>query len=87
MPLPAFSLFSTQNEIISLCTQLILGIGSSVDLSAVAVVTKSLCGTDLKFIVNDAAIRAVRRVSSKLRAGNDPDSITPTVTAEDHIVT
>ena len=30
-----------------------LGIGSSVDLSAVAAVTKSLCGADLKFIVND----------------------------------
>ncbi|KAL7438137.1 hypothetical protein ACHAXH_008394 [Discostella pseudostelligera] len=60
-----------------------LGIGSSVDLSAVAAVTRGLCGADLEFIVNEAAIRAVRRVSSKLRAGNDPASITPTVTAED----
>ena len=60
-----------------------MGIGSSVDLSAVAAVTRGLCGADLEFIVNEAAIRAVRRVSSKLRAGNDPASITPTVTAED----
>ena len=60
-----------------------LGIGASVDLSAVAAVTRGLCGADLEFIVNEAAIRAVRRVSSKLRAGIDPASITPTVTAED----
>jgi SpoVK/Ycf46/Vps4 family AAA+-type ATPase len=60
-----------------------LGIGSSVDLSAVAAVTRGLCGADLEFIVNEAAIRAVRRVSSKLRAGTDPASITPTVTSED----
>ena len=45
--------------------------------------TKGLCGADLEFIVNEAAIRAVRRVSSNLRAGTDPASITPTVTAED----
>lgn len=60
-----------------------LGIGSSIDLSAVAAVTRGLCGADLEFIVNEAAIRAVRRVSSKLRAGIDPASIIPTVTAED----
>ncbi len=60
-----------------------LGKGSAVDLSAVAAVTKGLCGADLEFIVNEAAIRAVRRVSSKLRAGEDPKSITPTVSAVD----
>lgn len=60
-----------------------LGKGRSVDLSAVAAVTKGLCGADLEFIVNEAAIRAVRRVSSKLRAGEDPCKITPTVAAED----
>lgn len=53
------------------------------DLSAVAIVTKGFCGADLEFIVNEAAIRAVRRVSSKLRAGEDPKNITPTVSAED----
>jgi ATP-dependent Zn protease len=60
-----------------------LGKGASVDLSAVAVVTRGLCGADLEYIVNEAAIRAVRRVSSKLREGDDPKSITPTVSAED----
>ena len=60
-----------------------LGKGSSVDLSAVAAVTKGLGGADLEFIVNEAAIRAVRRVSAKLRSGEDPRSITPVVSAED----
>lgn len=60
-----------------------LGMGSAVDLSAVAAVTKGLCGADLEFIVNEAAIRAVRRVSAKLRSGDDPKSITPTVSSED----
>ncbi|KAK1738618.1 ATP-dependent zinc metalloprotease, FtsH family [Skeletonema marinoi] len=60
-----------------------LGKRSSVDLSAVAAVTKGLCGADLEFIVNEAAIRAVRRVSAKLRAGEDPKGITPVVSAED----
>jgi cell division protease FtsH len=60
-----------------------LGVGASVDLSALAAVTRGLCGADLEFIVNEAAIRAVRRVSAKLRSGVDPKSITPTVSAED----
>ncbi|KAL9179651.1 hypothetical protein ACHAXT_008941 [Thalassiosira profunda] len=60
-----------------------LGMGAAVDLSAVATVTRGLCGADLEFIVNEAAIRAVRRVSSKLRLGEDPKGITPTVSAED----
>jgi len=60
-----------------------LGMGASVDLSAVAAVTRGLCGADLEFIVNEAAIRAVRRVTAKLRNGEDPKSITPTVSSED----
>lgn len=60
-----------------------LGMGAAVDLSAVAVMTRGLCGADLEFIVNEAAIRAVRRVSAKLRSGDDPKGITPTVSAED----
>ena len=42
-----------------------------------------MCGADLEFIVNEAAIRAVRRVSAKLRAGEDPKGIAPVVSAED----
>ncbi|KAL7534682.1 hypothetical protein ACHAXR_006031 [Thalassiosira sp. AJA248-18] len=60
-----------------------LGMGAAIDLSAVAAVTRGLCGADLEFIVNEAAIRAVRRVSAKLRSGEDPKGITPTVSAED----
>jgi len=60
-----------------------LGIGAAVDLSAVAAVTKGMCGADLEFIVNEAAIRAVRRVTAKLRSGEDPKGITPTVSSED----
>lgn len=60
-----------------------LGMGASVDLSAVAAVTRGLCGADLEFIVNEAAIRAVRRVSAKLRSGVDPAQITPCVSAKD----
>lgn len=60
-----------------------LGKGAAVDLSAVAAVTRGMCGADLEFIVNEAAIRAVRRVSSRLRSGDDPNDITPTVAAED----
>lgn len=60
-----------------------LGMGASVDLSAVAAVTRGLCGADLEFIVNEAAIRAVRRVSAKLRSGEDPKNITPCVSAID----
>jgi len=40
-----------------------------VDLSAVAAVTDGLSGAELEFIVNEAAIRAVRRVSANIRAG------------------
>ena len=60
-----------------------LGKGKAVDLSAVAAVTNGLCGAELEFIVNEAAIRAVRRVSSRLRDGSDLKSILPQVTAED----
>lgn len=60
-----------------------LGKGGCVDLSAVAAVTIGLSGAELEFIVNEAAIRAVRRVSSKLQEGKDPKSITPQVTPQD----
>lgn len=46
-----------------------LGIGDAVDLSAVAAVTAGFSGAELEFLVNEAAIRAVRRVSAALREG------------------
>jgi SpoVK/Ycf46/Vps4 family AAA+-type ATPase len=58
-----------------------LGIGDKVDLSAVAAVTPGLSGAELEFLVNEAAIRAVRRVSSALREGDV--RVTPHVLAED----
>lgn len=61
-----------------------LGRGDAVDLSAVAAVTSNLSGAELEFIVNEAAIRAVRRVSSALREGIDPADIkSPAVCAKD----
>jgi hypothetical protein len=61
-----------------------LGQGNAVDLSAVASVTPNLSGAELEFIVNEAAIRAVRRVSAALRKGADPSSIeSPAVCAKD----
>ena len=47
-----------------------LGKGDKIDLSAVAAITGGLSGAELEFIVNEAAIRAVRRVSSALKEGN-----------------
>ena len=52
-----------------------LGKGNAVDLSALAAVTAGLSGAELEFIVNEAAIRAVRRVSAALREGQDPNAI------------
>ena len=49
-----------------------LGKGNAVDLSAVAAVTDGLSGAELEFIVNEAAIRAVRRVSAAIREDRDP---------------
>lgn len=61
-----------------------LGRGKKVDLGAVASVTEGLSGAELEFIVNEAAIRAVRRVSAALREGKDPESIaSPHVEAAD----
>jgi len=61
-----------------------LGVGNVIDLSAVASVLPGLCGAELEFIVNEAAIRAVRRVSAMLRQGVDASSIkSPQVNAED----
>lgn len=61
-----------------------LGRGNAVDLSAIAAVTSNLSGAELEFIVNEAAIRAVRRVSAALREGVEPADIkSPTVCAKD----
>jgi len=60
-----------------------LGKGNLVDLSAVAAVTSGLSGAELEFIVNEAAIRAVRRVSKDLRGGMDLSRITPRVETSD----
>lgn len=59
-----------------------LGRGDRVDLSAIAAVTSGFSGAELEFLVNEAAIRAVRRVSSALKEGGS-DGITPHVRAED----
>jgi hypothetical protein len=52
-----------------------LGQGDAVDLSAIAAITPNLSGAELEFIVNEAAIRAVRRVSAALREGIEPGKI------------
>jgi cell division protease FtsH len=59
-----------------------LGVGDKVDLSAVAVLTSGFSGAELEYLVNEAAIRAVRRVSSALREGK-LTGVTPHVLAED----
>jgi SpoVK/Ycf46/Vps4 family AAA+-type ATPase len=60
-----------------------LGQGTSVDLTAVAGVTEGLSGAELACIVNEAAIRAVRRVSEQLKEGVDKTEIDNTVFPED----
>jgi cell division protease FtsH len=60
-----------------------LGIGNMVDLSAVASATPGLSGAELEFIVNEAAIRAIRRVSADIREGKDSSQIIPNVDPED----
>lgn len=58
-----------------------LGKGNIVDLSALAAATDGLGGAELEFIVNEAAIRAVRRIDSQ--ATCDGRLIAPYVSAED----
>ena len=61
-----------------------LGKGRMVDLSAIAAVTDGWSGAELEFLVNEAAIRAVRRVSSALQRGTTPiGDIVPHVEARD----
>lgn len=61
-----------------------LGKGRFVDLSALASITPGLSGAELEFIANEAAIRAVRRVSAKLREdGVDLTKVSPSVEAID----
>ena len=58
-----------------------LGEGDTVDLSAVATVTEGLSGAELEFLVNEAAIRAVRRVSAAISQGKN--DVTPHVSPQD----
>ena len=60
-----------------------LGKGRKVDLSAIAALTDGFSGAELEFIVNEAAIRAVRRVSAALREGSSTRDIVPHVEASD----
>jgi len=60
-----------------------IGKGRVVDLSALAVLTEGFSGADLEFLVNEAAIRAVRRVSAALKDGKVASDITPHVEAAD----
>lgn len=53
------------------------GKGEAVDLSAIAAVTNGLSGAELEFIVNESAIRAVRRVSAAIKEGKT--DVTPNV--------
>jgi cell division protease FtsH len=59
-----------------------LGKGRVVDLSAIAALTDGFSGAELEYLVNEAAIRAVRRVSTALREGHGED-ITPHVESKD----
>jgi len=60
-----------------------LGKGRLVDLSAIAAVTEGFSGAELEFLVNEAAIRAVRRVSAALQKGTPQQDIVPHVEAKD----
>ena len=60
-----------------------LGKGRKVDLGAIAAVTDGFSGAELEFVVNEAAIRAVRRVSAALREGSSTRDIVPHVEAAD----
>ena len=54
-------------------------------MSALAVITPGLSGAELEFVVNEAAIRAVRRVTDQLQKRDDLDvsKVTPVVLPED----
>ena len=52
-------------------------------MSAVAAATDGFSGADLEYIVNEAAIRAVRRVSTQLNSGKDKMEVDTTVFPED----
>mmetsp|Transcript_13731 Transcript_13731/g.27848 ORF Transcript_13731/g.27848 Transcript_13731/m.27848 type:complete len:241 (-) Transcript_13731:95-817(-) len=60
-----------------------LGRGRTVDLSAVAAATDGLSGAELEFVVNEAAIRAVRRVSAQLNKGIDKAEVDNNVYPQD----
>ena len=60
-----------------------LGVGKTIDLNAVAAVTDGCSGADLEQIVNEAAIRTVRRVSDQLKDGVSRDEVDVTILPED----
>jgi len=60
-----------------------MGMGKTVNLRAVAEATDGLSGAELEAIVNEAAIRAVRRVSIQLNEGIDMNEVDKTVYPED----
>jgi SpoVK/Ycf46/Vps4 family AAA+-type ATPase len=80
----SFSVVIDATHVVSAFLLARFGKGDAVDLSAVAFATSGFSGAELESIVNEAAIRAVRRVSTALRDPNvDPTTITPNVRAED----
>jgi len=60
-----------------------LGVGKSIDLNAVAAVTEGCSGADLEQIVNEAAIRTVRRVSVHLKDGVPSTEVDVSILPED----
>ena len=60
-----------------------VGRGKHVDLSAVAAITDGLSGAELEMIVNEAAIRAVRRVGKQLEEGVEKNLVDKTVYPSD----
>eukprot|EP00986_Skeletonema_menzelii_P005911 scaffold2232_cov136-Skeletonema_menzelii.AAC.2 len=60
-----------------------LGVGKTIDLNAVAAVTGGCSGADLEQIVNEAAIRTVRRVGAQLKDGVSTAEVDVTILPED----
>ena len=60
-----------------------LGIGGRIDLNVLSRVTEGFSGAELEYLVNEAAIRAVRRVSSAIRDRQDSENIVPHVQSSD----
>jgi SpoVK/Ycf46/Vps4 family AAA+-type ATPase len=62
-----------------------MGKGYAVDLMAVSLATPGLSGAELEFVVNEAAINAVRRLSSSMKEkkGSGYISSTPRILPTD----